>query len=76
MKKTIAIANYLDTFNMFGNRQIVYVNTVWGATIDFDGSRWHLRDKTGKVVSVGNIAELHGDGQDYYDYKLKNIVSY
>ena len=76
MRKTIAIANYLDTFNRFGDRKFVYVNTVWGATIDFDGSCWHLRDKTGKNVSIGNIAELHGDGQDDFDYRLVNIVSY
>lgn len=74
--KRICIANYLVTHNEFGDRRAVYVSSTWGNSIDFDGNRWRLRDKCGYVISVGNVAELHGCGSDDYEISLKNIVCY
>lgn len=74
--KRICIANYLLTYNEFGDCRAVYVSSAWGHSIEFDGDRWHLRDKCGYPVSVGNIAELHGAGSNDYEVNFKNIVCY
>lgn len=76
MKKSVKIEMYLDCTTECGNRRCNYVTTVWGACIEFDRSRWYLRDAENRMVCCGNISELHGDGTDDYDVKFKNVVCY
>ncbi len=74
--KSIAIEMYADSYDMFGTKRVVYVTTVWGTAIRMSGTRWSLRDSSGHVIAVGNISELHGQGQDMNDIKFKCVISY
>lgn len=74
--KSVAIEMYADGYDMFGTKRMIYITTVWGTKIVMDGTRWSLRDSSGHVIAVGNISELHGQGQDNNEIKYKNVVSY
>lgn len=76
MKKTVKIEMYLDCTTECGDRRWNYVCTVWGDSIEFDRGRWYLRDSNGSLVTVGNVAELHGNGYDDFDYKFINVVRF
>lgn len=76
MKKTVKIEMYLDCTNEWGDRRWNYVCSVWGDHIEFERSRWYLRDAENRMVCCGDISELHGDGTDEFDVKFKNVVCY
>ncbi len=76
MKKSVKIEMYLDCTNERGERHWNYVCSVWGDRIEFNGLCWRLRDSDNRLVCVGNVAELHGDGTDDFDVKFKNVVCY
>ena len=76
MKKTVKIEMYLDCTNKWGERGWTYVCSIWGDRIEFERSRWYLRDVDNELVCSGNISELHGDGTDEFDVKFKNVVCY
>ena len=74
--KNVAIEMYVNGYDMFGAKRMIYVTTVWGSAIYMDGTRWSLRDSSGHVVAVGNISELHGQGKIMDEIRFKNIVCY
>lgn len=76
MKKTVKIEMYLDGTDEWGIHRWNYVCSVWGDRIEFDRSRWYLRDIGNRLVCCGNVSELHGDGTDDFDVKFKNVVCY
>lgn len=76
MKKTVKIEMYLDCTNEWGDNRWNYVTSVWGESIEFDRSRWYLRDADNRLICCGKIAELHGDGTDLFDVKFKNVISF
>ena len=76
MKKTVKIEMYLDCTAEWGDRRWNYVTSVWGERIEFDRSRWYLRDADNRAICCGNVAELHGDGTDEFDVKFKNVVCF
>lgn len=76
MKKTVKIEMYLDCTNEFGVRSFNYVCSVWGDHIEFERTRWYLRDANNSMICCGNVSELHGDGTNDFDVKFKNVVSY
>ena len=76
MKKTVKIEMYLAATDEWGNHSWTYVCSVWGDHIEFERSRWYLRDGNNRLVCCGDISELHGDGTDDFDVKFKNVVCY
>lgn len=76
MKKSVKIEMYIEVITEGGVRRRIYGTTVWGDHIEFDGSRWYLRDSDNRMACCGNVAELHGDGVDNFDVKFKNVVCY
>lgn len=76
MKKTVKIDMYLDGKDECGVRRWNYVCSVWGDHIEFDRSRWYLRDADSRMICCGNVSGLHGDGTDEFDVKFKNVVCY
>lgn len=76
MKKTVKIEMYLDCTDELGIHRWNYVCSVWGDRIEFERSRWYLRDSDNRLVCCGNVSELHGYGTDDFDVKFKNVVRY
>ena len=76
MKKTVKIEMYLAGTDEWGGYHWYYVCSVWGDRIEFEGSRWYLRDSDDRMICCGNVSELHGDGTDVFDVKFKNVVCY
>lgn len=74
--KAIEIQMFAECYDVLGYKRAIYVTTVWGSRISIGGTRWALRDSNGNVVAVGNVSELHGQGQDDMYIKFKNIVCY
>lgn len=76
MKKAVKIEMYLAGTDEWGVYRWNYVCSVWGDHIEFERSRWYLRDSANRMVCCGNVSELHGDGTDDFDVKFKNVVCY
>lgn len=76
MKKTVKIDMYLDCTTEWGDRRWNYVCTVWGDHIEFDNTRWYLRDAENRLVSWGNLSELHGAGSYDFGVQFMNVVCY
>lgn len=76
MKKTVKIEMYLDCTTEWGDRRWNYVTSVWGERIEFDRSRWYLRDADNRLICFGNVVDLHGDGTDEFYVKFKNVVCF
>lgn len=74
--KTVEIQMFVECYDVLGYKRAIYVTTVWGARIDINGGRWALCSSDGNVVVVGNVSELHGQGQDEMNIKFKSIVCY
>lgn len=76
MKKGVKIGMYLDCTTEWGSRRRNYVCSVWGDHIEFERSRWYLRDTDNRLICCGNVSELYEDGTDEFDVKFNNVVCY